>query len=166
MKDQILDVKDVASALYVGRTSFPERRLLQHYSNADRDHLLVLHWAACWPEVEYFEERLIEAFSYLNRVGNESLTSEGAHSSPWSVLYVSFALKHAIPVVPGSTAVFELHWRDRLWPDPAFPSVPTLLRADLELEDAVAELERFKSQTFDDRSDQKRRVRKRRDPTT
>src|SRR2546430_12765765 len=34
-----------ASKTYIGRTSFPERRLLEHFIASDRDHLVILHWA-------------------------------------------------------------------------------------------------------------------------
>lgn len=59
---QVDDVLGVASKLYLGRTDFPERRLLEHFVSSKRDFLLVLHWTANWAEAKEFEEGLIRAF--------------------------------------------------------------------------------------------------------
>ena len=40
---------------YVGRTAFPERRLLQHLCKKGRDRLSILHWADSLEEAEAFE---------------------------------------------------------------------------------------------------------------
>ena len=144
---QVEDALEVASRIYFGRSSFPERRLVEHVSNGtERDHLLVIHWAANWDEIEELEEALIDAFtkqSKIKRVENESDKSEGRHSGSWSTLYVSFALKADFPSIPGATVVERLNRRNRLWPSPAVPTSPTLLRCDLTPEEAKSELNRL-----------------------
>ena len=150
-KAQVRQVLDVASEVYIGRSSHPECRLLQHFCNGcpernGRDHLLVVHWAAQWNEIEHFEEELIKHVkqSGISRLANRSLESDGWHSGSWEALYVSFRLKDRYDRIPGATIVKELHWRNRLWPDPIVPNSPVLLRCGLCHEEAVAELKRFK----------------------
>lgn len=144
---QVEDVLAVASKVYFGRTAFPEQRLLQHFVQSQRDHLLLVHWAANWPEAKEFEESLISAFkeqSKFKRVENVSLGSDGTYSSPWNALYISFALKHDFPLPPGAINVERLHYRNRIWPNPVVPNAPVLLRCDLTPEEAREELDRFK----------------------
>ena len=45
------DVLHVASELYIGRTGHPERRLLEHRSDADRDHLTAMAMPRLLPVV-------------------------------------------------------------------------------------------------------------------
>lgn len=148
---QVDDVLGVASELYLGRTDFPERRLLEHFVSSKRDFLLVLHWTANWAEAKEFEEGLIHAFKqeskYL-RIKNESLGSEGRYGSPWNAVYISFALKNNAPrELPGSLTVEYLHWRNRLWPNPVLPNPPVLLCCRFTKEEAEAEIARFKAAT-------------------
>ncbi len=140
----IRDVLSVGSAIYIGRTGFPERRLLEH-ALAERDHLLLLHWAASWPEAEEFETRLIESCSHLNRIENETTESAGRFTSPWNAIYVSFRLKHRVHALPGTQEVTRLHWRLRTWPTQTLPCPVVLLRTPLDHESSAAELERWQS---------------------
>jgi hypothetical protein len=143
------DVLKVASSLYFGRSSHPERRLLEHFLNKDRNHthMLVMHWAANWPEIRYFEESLIDFFTkdakYL-RIENDSGRSDGKLSGAWHALYVSFSLKSGCHI-PGAIVVKQLHWRNRLWPNPLLPNAPVLLRCGLSNTQAYAEHARFES---------------------
>lgn len=151
MFDQFLlhaeDVLGIANKVYFGRTHFPEQRLLQHFVDAQRDHLLIMHWTANWPESKEFEEALISAFkeqSKFRRVENEALGSEGTYSGAWNALYISFALKYDSPWPPGAINVEHLHWRNRIWPDPVVPNTPVLLRCELTEDEARKKLDRFK----------------------
>jgi hypothetical protein len=159
---QVEDTLEVASRIYFGRSAFPERRLVEHISNSTkRDHLLVLHWAANWAEIEDLEVALIDAFtkqSKIKRVENESDKSDGAFSGAWNVLYISFSLKQDYSCIPGATLVETLHRRNRLWPSPVIPNAPILLRCDLTPKEAKAELDRFTlaSSSSRPRSDQKK----------
>jgi len=135
------DVLHVASELYIGRSGHPERRLLEHFVETGRDHLLLLHWAASWPEVEMFESKLIASCAKLARVQNQSHESIGKHRSPWNVVYASFRLKSRVKGIPGSHNVERLHWRLRLWPTQVIPCPMILLRARLEQDEA--ELKRW-----------------------
>lgn len=154
------EVYEIASAIYFGRTAFPERRLLQHVAAAGRDHLLVVHWAAQWPEIREFEEALIDAIKSqpkFRKLQNASPFSEGSFSSPWNALYISFSLKAGASQQPGSRVVDKLHWRHRLWPDPVIPNAPVLLRYDGKKADAEGELARFDRATDPDRRRRGRR---------
>lgn len=139
------DVLHVASELYIGRTGHPERRLLEHRSDADRDHLLLLHWGASWDEIELFESQLISSCDHLARVQNITPESAGRYSSPWNVVYASFKLKRGVKGVPGAHDVDRLHWRLRVWPTPMVPCPMVLLRTALSSHAAQAEVDRWKA---------------------
>lgn len=57
------DVSEVggraAQGVYVGRTAYPERRLLEHLQKDGRDRLSILHWAASLEEAEDFERWIL-----------------------------------------------------------------------------------------------------------
>jgi hypothetical protein len=153
---QVDDTLEVASKIYFGRSAFPERRLVEHVSNGtERDHLLILHWAANWAEIEELEEALIDSFTKqfkIKRVENESDKSDGAFSGAWNALYVSFCLKNAFSCIPGATVIESLHRRNRLWPNPVIPNAPVLLRCEFTQEEAKAELDRFSLASTSSRS--------------
>ena len=152
---QVQDVLDIASKVYFGRTAFPERRLLEHCAKSGRDHLLIVHWTANWPEAKEFEEVLIREFkedAKIKRIENESLESEGKFASPWNAIYISFALKQSVPCAPGAITIEHLHWRNRIWPNPVIPNAPVLLRCDLTPEEVIKELARFNEATDPARS--------------
>lgn len=131
MARRVEDALDVASTLYLGRTGFPERRLLEHQAAHGRDHLVVIHWAASWPEAEHFEELIIDRFRKFTRLQNIDDASSGRHGSPWNALYLSFALKQSVARLPAALDVSDLHWRHRLWPNPQTPAPPVLIRTPL-----------------------------------
>ena len=69
LTETLKDICTAAAEIYVGRTSDPERRLLEHFVESDRDILTILHWAKDWEEADYFEEMLIETgFENLREV--------------------------------------------------------------------------------------------------
>lgn len=129
--ERMEDVLAIASTVYLGRTGFPERRLLEHQRDHGRDHLMVMHWAASWPEAEVFESAIINRFDHLARLQNATKESVGRHGSPWNAVYVSFGLKRGVQGLPSAMDVAELHWRMRVWPDPMIPAKPVLLRTRL-----------------------------------
>lgn len=89
-------VGDQARRTYVGRTSSPERRLLEHFvdTNGERDHLLVLHWSCHRPEIEYLEPELIER-CFRDKAENKTDGPDGNWWGDWNCLYLSFGWKNA-----------------------------------------------------------------------
>ena len=136
----VTDTCKVAGRIYLGRTGFPERRLLEHFANHGRSHLLLLLWAGSWDEAEFLEEALIRRFEHLSKLANESLESTGSFTSHWNALYLSFTPKAAIRALPGALDVPALHWRRRIWPDPMFPGRPILLRSGARSRDGARQL--------------------------
>ena len=78
---------------YIGRTSCPERRLIEHNFKQDssRYDLIALHWTPDWGEIAALEEWLI-AQEKLERcrkkLVNEDLSSTGKFTGSWQCLYM------------------------------------------------------------------------------
>ncbi len=58
--DLIDEITPESREFYIGRTNYPERRLLEHALFFGRTKLTVLHWAAEWDEIDYLESLFIE----------------------------------------------------------------------------------------------------------
>lgn len=140
-------VLTAASAIYLGRSSFPERRLLEHRARKGLDHMVVLHWCASHDEVAWLEEEFIAACRKYARLRNISGESEGRFTSPWNALYVTFTTKHGHRMDHRSwSKVAELHPSRRLWPDRGVVREPVPLYTPLTPGEAAETLREFKEQ--------------------
>ena len=133
-----------AASIYVGRTNYPERRLLQHLANADRGHdrLAVLHWAGTPAEAEEIEKFVICVVKKRFKLKgmNESDDSDGRWSGPWNAVYASWREKkrtQAVPVIWHS--VRDLDARP-MAPVGGFLPFPVCLHAEVSPQDAQAAL--------------------------
>lgn len=78
---------------YVGRTHFPEQRLLQQRVERNLTHLAVLHWAGDQEETAWLEERLMREYHQTPKSRNRSLVSEGYWAGMWNAVYVAWRPK-------------------------------------------------------------------------
>lgn len=95
-------IGDGAASLYIGRTNYPERRLLEHVVERGHDRLAVLHWSAHRDEIREVEEALI---AYVKRKFPKKGTnmgdqSSGRKSGPWYAIYISWREKTRTEPVP------------------------------------------------------------------
>ncbi len=135
--------------LYVGRSNYPERRLLQHFAGKStvdptkdwsrdrrREYMAVLHWSGSWRETAWVEERLIKLNDGL-KVVNDSPESWGNWSGAWNCVYVCWAYKQSATPV----AFAETHPLEHLdWPivEPALDQwrrEPTVLKVSRSISD-------------------------------
>jgi hypothetical protein len=139
-----------ARDIYIGRSHYPEKRLLQHRSKKDLDHLAVLHWAGDRAEIEELETSLIRAFrerlKTLNRIGD----SDGRWSGHWYCVYVAWAEKERAGAWPWTrrTPVRHLDYGHRLAPDRrVLVKEPDVLVTTLRRRDVESELEGWRKQS-------------------
>ncbi len=127
-----------AASLYVGRTNYPERRLLTHFADKDHDRFAILHWTAHRYEIEAIEKSLIEVVKtkFSKKGKNKSSDSEGKRSGPWNAVYVSWREMAKSPPIP--TLWREVRNLDEppVCPTPGFLALPVFLRAACERGDA------------------------------
>lgn len=106
-----------AKELYIGRSCYPERRLLQHRETKGLACLAVLHWASDWTEIASLEEAMIEHGSrWVGKGLNQSENSDGRYSGAWNALYVAWNRKRGGKRQPGSRLIESLEYSDRMWP--------------------------------------------------
>jgi hypothetical protein len=75
---------------YVGRTAFPERRLLQHLVERQRDRLSILHWADSLEEAETFERGIFELVRQGAETDQKEPRMQGKFSRGHHAIYVSW----------------------------------------------------------------------------
>ena len=127
-----------ARCIYIGRSSDPERRLLQHFVQCDRDHLAVLHWSSDLAEIERLESELIKGASYSRKLENEDAESCGSFWGHWNCVYASWTWKNGAEDLSrtGFRRVDGLY-HPRLLPDcSTFPKRPDYLKAAVSAERA------------------------------
>lgn len=123
-----------ATSIYVGRSNYPERRLLEHLRDREHDKLSVLHWSANRFEIEDVEKILI---AYTKRRfplkgENRDDESSGRLSGPWNAAYVSWKEKSkTLPIPVRWRAVAHLD-EVPLAPQPGFLAFPVFLQATAE----------------------------------
>ncbi|HEU4578246.1 MAG TPA: GIY-YIG nuclease family protein [Polyangiaceae bacterium] len=84
-----------ADGVYVGRTAFPERRLLEHLRKDHRDRLSILHWAASLEEAEAFERQIHDFVKDLSR--QEQPRAGGRFSRCHHAIYLSWTPSSTFP---------------------------------------------------------------------
>lgn len=106
-----------ASGVYVGRSAYPERRLLQHLQKDGRERLSILHWASSLEEAETFEteiHRIVRDISDQHQPRTGGRFSRCHHA-----IYVSWTASYAFPASQlGHHAVSRNLMGARQWPAP------------------------------------------------
>jgi hypothetical protein len=134
------EIDAVAHQLYIGRSNYPERRLLEHFSSPDKirhgetwasevapNRLSVLHWSASWQEVADLEKSLIAEYQRRGKLKllNADAESWGRWDGAWNCLYVLWAGKRSVKsdTLPRAKTVEHLQWAS-IQPDRAQWRIP------------------------------------------
>ncbi len=135
MMDMIGAVKGHAATLYVGRSAYPERRLIEHLRDRDLTHLFPLHWATEKEEAVVVEKELIERVKKKYRKAHFEMSTGGKSVGEWHAVYVAWARAKnagqfdALPV----REVADLDWGNRLLPQAAVtPETAVVLRVAID----------------------------------
>ena len=129
-----------ARTLYLGRSNYPERRLLEHRVRRDRPQMAILHWTSDWAEIAFLEEWLIGHYQSARKSVNKVKESAGKWRGPWNCLYLSWAWKNEASRLPSSDVEF-LNDGLRIAPDTTWPGTTQLISCRLEVDEARAALE-------------------------
>jgi len=144
LERQLTPLARRASKLYVGRTNYPERRLLQHLVKRGTDRMAVLHWAADWDVVARIETHLIEfAGKWEGKIKNASVDSTGRWSGAWNCVYLVWEDKASVSNGSKPFSSFrELDATTRICPGHHLAQEgPVLLRAATSPTNALQHLE-------------------------
>ena len=82
-----------AKEIYIGRTNYPEKRLLEHFIRSDRNHLSVIHWASSMQEIADIEEYFIKECQSRLKAANKDPLSDGKIYGEYNCLYISWSEK-------------------------------------------------------------------------
>lgn len=121
------EIDALAHQFYVGRSNFPERRLLEHFSRPEKiqrgetwatevtpNRLSVLHWSASWQEIADLEIAVIAEDQRRGKLKllNADAESWGRWDGAWNCLYVLWAAKRNVlpDALPPAKPVDHLHW--------------------------------------------------------
>ncbi len=152
LRDHLLAVGDrlypLARSLYVGRSNYPERRLIEHWHRSGREQLALLYWSGERAEIEFLESWLISHYGQRRKGVNLAHDSGGRWTGLWNCVYLSWTWKNGANPPPDlrGQPVRELDDGRRLvparnpWPGPA-----TYLAAAMAQEVAASELQRLKA---------------------
>lgn len=119
LEDILEHIYGAAKAVYIGRSHFPEQRLLFHRADdrlGNNDHMAVLHWAGDPEEIMRLEERLLANHHGRLKLKNDSLESRGSIVGKWHCVYVAWRWKKDSHMWPGFTDVVALDLGRRLAP--------------------------------------------------
>lgn len=107
-----------ARTVYVGRSNYPERRLLEHWSLRQRPRLCVLTWTSEWAEAAFLERWLIRRIQRLPKGSNADTASSGRWEGAWNCVYLSWEQKTGedASLLPSSSVVRGLDDGARLAP--------------------------------------------------
>lgn len=135
-------IEKMATDPYVGRTVFPERRILQHLIENGRDRLSVLHWADSLEEAELFEKDIFKLVQ--NNSSQAAPRTGGGFSRGHQAIYLSWRLNGGSPqgAPPCDELLIETLPGRRLWPVPASRFQVAHLRSPLQTYQAERALER------------------------
>ena len=79
-----------AKRAYIGRSNFPERRLLEHMAESRRNKLLSVYWADSKAEAKAAEEALIKKYGSRLKLENKASDARGRWGLPPHAVYVSW----------------------------------------------------------------------------
>jgi len=106
-----------AQGVYVGRSAYPERRLLEHLMKDKRDRLSILHWASSLEEAEAFE---IKIHKIVEDISDQTQPRAGGRFARCHhAIYISWTARSGFPAdqLVHHTLVTEL-MTARQWPAP------------------------------------------------
>lgn len=86
----LADIRQRSKRMYIGRTNFPERRLLQHRRDKGLNKLFALHWAENAAAIVKVEEELIERHAHLERLENAAIDSRGGWGDGPHGVYIAW----------------------------------------------------------------------------
>jgi hypothetical protein len=140
---ELAAIHDIAHEIYVGRTAFPERRLLQHLDSDGRDWLSILHWADSLEDAETMEQWVLERVRNSPKLAQQQLRRGGKFSRSFHAIYVSWT-RDVLRQEPDGPQfrVAELPG-DRRWPSRAAEFGVEHLRSASSRAQAAAALRRF-----------------------
>ena len=139
----VTPIVKASKTFYIGRTSYPERRLLEHLNKYELDQMVILHWAGDWDESDTLEEWLIEEFKRFSRCLNDSDCSHGKHSSPWNCVYIAYTLKSSDALCQKPNLITDLDTGKRQWPIKGCPMKPVYLKANVGTAEASKILDAY-----------------------
>jgi hypothetical protein len=94
LSDKVESILAEAAEIYIGRTCDPDARREEHYEDARRGNLMVLHGSEDIDEICAIEEALIREFADLRRLANATDESlGGARPDVRNYVYVSWRRK-------------------------------------------------------------------------
>ena len=79
-----------AKRAYIGRSNFPERRLLEHMAESKRNKLLSVYWANSKEEAKAAEEALIKKYGNRLKLENKAPDARGRWGLPPHAVYISW----------------------------------------------------------------------------
>jgi len=89
----LADIGQRSKRMYIGRTNFPERRLLQHRRDKGLNKLFALHWAKTAAAIAKVEEELIQRHAHLERLENAAMDSRGGWGDGQQGVYIAWVWK-------------------------------------------------------------------------
>jgi hypothetical protein len=125
IQQDLATVNKQAHHIYIGRSNFPEERLLYHRRDYGETRLSVLHWASSQAEAAKLETVLIDYASEFGKSVEQDVTSFGSWKGHFHSIYVLWEPKnssswdtsqdHALPVV-GAGSTLSLDEGARIFP--------------------------------------------------
>lgn len=143
-----------AQAVYVGRTNYPELRLLELREQKGSTRMAVLHWASCRHEAAVVESHLIEACMGRAKVTNASAKSSGGWFGHWNCIYLVWHPRRGASESE-RTAFGRVEHLDRghcIVPTRGFLREPIYLATDLSERAAIEERARYLDEDADFRA--------------
>lgn len=119
LEETIKHIYGAASTVYIGRSHYPEQRLLYHRKDdrlGNNDHMAVLHWSGDPEEIMQLETRLIANNHGRLKLKNDCLESKGRVVGMWHCVYVVWRWKKDSDKWPGFSDVDALDLGRRLAP--------------------------------------------------
>lgn len=135
-----VDIRAENSAFYIGRTNWPERRLLVHRRDREVNSLAVLHWAGDQGEVEALESVIIKVAMERHGVKclNRAAEPFGAWYGDWYCIYIAW--RRAGNPHESAVVVSELDVGKRTCPDREFAKKLAILYTPLSQDAAAKEV--------------------------
>lgn len=143
----------MARGVYIGRTCFPERRLLEHTVEKGLTVLRVLYWCDLPQEAKDLESALLERFEGMRKVLNKSTLSDGRmKTNTLNAVYAAWTPKNGA-TKPKGRKVMSIDLFDVVHGKQGFPSaLEQVLFTNRTKEGAEAALAAFAATQVHERS--------------
>ena len=140
---ELAAIDDIAHEIYVGRTAFPERRLLRHLDSDGRAWLSILHWTDSLEDAETMEEWVFERVRHSPKIAQQQLRRGGKFSRSFHAIYVSWTPDALRKEPDGPQFRVEELPGDRRWPSRGAEFSVEHLHSASSRAQAAAALRRF-----------------------